>query len=243
MAYAEGIVGRKLLQVSLAANLVLFFIVVFAAYESEEADRAARTAEEASVKGWVSSYRASRIDFIRNVDVVTGAYAFIGDSITEGGAWRELLGRMDVVNMGIGGDTIRGVSSRLEACIAGRPFSKIFVMAGINDVKEGTDTLEIEAGLDALVCELKRLRVNAVLQSILYVSDRYPGHRRINASVAAMNARIESAARNNSFVYIDLNSFLARGGSLRSELTYDGIHLNALGYRSWKGILESHLRN
>lgn len=38
---------------------------------------------------------------------------FIGDSITDGGEWNELLGRNDVVNRGIIGDTTNGVLNRL----------------------------------------------------------------------------------------------------------------------------------
>ena len=54
----------------------------------------------------------SQFEFLKKSDK---QYRFVmrGDSITDHGEWNELLGREDVINRGIGGDTTYGVLKRI----------------------------------------------------------------------------------------------------------------------------------
>lgn len=61
---------------------------------------------------------------------------FLGDSITEKIDWRELFSYPNIVNRGIGSDTITGVNNRIDSIVKLRP-SKVFLMIGINDISLG----------------------------------------------------------------------------------------------------------
>jgi lysophospholipase L1-like esterase len=60
----------------------------------------------------------------------------LGDSITAGVEWNELLGIPNIANRGIGSDTTEGFYNRLENIYKIKP--KIcFIMGGINDIGYG----------------------------------------------------------------------------------------------------------
>ena len=61
------------------------------------------------------------------------AIIFLGNSITAGGEWSELLNNPNIINRGIPGDHCDGMRERLDEVLRHRP-SKIFLMAGINDL-------------------------------------------------------------------------------------------------------------
>ena len=58
---------------------------------------------------------------------------FLGNSLTHGCEWHELLGMPNVVNRGINGDIIEGIRERIAPVVDGHP-AKIFLMVGANDV-------------------------------------------------------------------------------------------------------------
>src|SRR5690606_80868 len=58
---------------------------------------------------------------------------FLGNSITAGTDWHELLDMPNAKNRGISGDITFGVLERLDEVIEGKP-AKVFVLIGINDV-------------------------------------------------------------------------------------------------------------
>lgn len=57
----------------------------------------------------------------------------LGNSLTHGCEWHELLGMSNVVNRGINGDIVEGISERIASVVNGHP-AKIFLMVGANDV-------------------------------------------------------------------------------------------------------------
>ena len=71
---------------------------------------------------------------------------FLGNSITNGGEWAELLGNPHAKNRGISGDTTQGVLDRLSTITKGKP-SKIFLLIGTNDLSRGKSVDEV-----AFVC-------------------------------------------------------------------------------------------
>jgi lysophospholipase L1-like esterase len=42
--------------------------------------------------------------------------------------------------------------------------------------------------------------------------------------------------------FIDVNAGLVGEGGLKSDLTYDGVHLNGEGYRVWKREISKYLQ-
>lgn len=56
-----------------------------------------------------SAYYYQRVSLFEMLPVSPGDIVFLGNSITDGCEWNELLGRTDVRNRGISGDTSMGV--------------------------------------------------------------------------------------------------------------------------------------
>jgi lysophospholipase L1-like esterase len=172
-----------------------------------------------------------------------GAVVMLGDSLTRQGDWTRLLGRDDVANQGIDGDTSAGVLQRLPGIIAQRP-DKIFLMIGINDLRRGGGGTEVAERLLAnhqrilakLRAELPQAQIHVL--SLLPVSRSFFSFLPDNRRIAEVNQRLRTLAADLGCAWLDLYPlFLDEEGSLARRFTHDGLHLNAQGYQVWRQAL------
>jgi lysophospholipase L1-like esterase len=167
------------------------------------------------------------------------ALVMLGDSLTDWGDWGELLGRGDVVNLGIAGDTTGDVLARLDEVEAVRP-KKIFVMVGVNDLLRGESVGAVEARYEQILEGIRRLCPEAAVtvQSVLPVHERKMEGALKNATVDDLNRRLRALAGKHTVAYVDVGAKLADGrGDLDARYTVDGLHLNDAGYRAWAEAL------
>src|SRR5688500_3134149 len=86
---------------------------------------------------WDSTHRsgnfALKVDLFRSYPNSAKDIIFLGNSITAGVDWVELLGNPVVRNRGISGDITFGVLERLHEVTEGAP-AKVFILIGINDI-------------------------------------------------------------------------------------------------------------
>ncbi|MCU7494547.1 MAG: GDSL family lipase [Ignavibacteria bacterium] len=160
-------------------------------------------------------------------------FVMLGNSLTHGVNWNELLGRNDVAERGIPGDGIKDYLRRMDYVYKLTP-KVCFIMGGVNDLYTGYPPELIAANYMKVVEDLKAHNIIPVLQSPLFVSSKYMLASEKNPEIARLNSLLRSYARKNNIQFVDLNAKMSRMGSLRSELTYDGIHLNADGYVIWR---------
>lgn len=80
---------------------------------------------------------------------------FLGNSITAGVDWMELLGNHRVRNRGISGDITFGVLERLEEVTEGKP-AKVFILIGINDISRNIPDSVILNNYQTMVTRIKR---------------------------------------------------------------------------------------
>ncbi|MEL0028628.1 MAG: GDSL-type esterase/lipase family protein [Perlucidibaca sp.] len=165
----------------------------------------------------------------------------LGDSITYGAQWSEYYPGITVFNRGIGGDTTAGVMARLDAIISEKP-AEIFLMVGINDLLAGKDDDYIASNILQIARRIKGSGITPYVQSILYTERSYryvtPTSAEINASVRAINARVQAQCQQEGIAFVDLNRPMADGeGFLRQGHTLDGLHPNARGYALWIAAL------
>ncbi|RCV47827.1 GDSL-type esterase/lipase family protein [Marinitenerispora sediminis] len=166
-----------------------------------------------------------------------GDIVLLGDSLTEGGAWQELLPGLPVRNLGVGGDTAAGVRRRLRPVAEGRP-AQVFLLIGTNDVALGRDLDAIAADTAAILAELRR----ATPRTRLHLQSVPPRTAPYTARIRDLNARYQRAAAEHGAQYLDLWPALADAeGRLRAEFTADGLHLLPAGYRAWTGELRPRL--
>lgn len=172
---------------------------------------------------------------------------FLGNSITNGGEWSELLNNKHVKNRGISGDICMGVYDRLDAILKGKP-AKIFLLIGINDVSRGTsaDTIVNRIGMITQKIKQDSPKTKLYLQSILPVTDHYKmfgGHTSRWQEVKKINEGLMYLADKENVTYIDLYSHFVdeKTGKMNIEYTNDGLHLLGKGYLKWVDIVKPYI--
>lgn len=192
-----------------------------------------------------SDYYSAKRAQQEHVAVQPQHIVMLGNSLTERGAWADLLQDSLVVNRGIGGDCVAGMTARLGAIVAGKPRA-LFLMAGVNDLIFSKITPEALLGqyerlLDAIRAASPRTTV--FIQSLLPLdevqNEEYFAGK--NARIEAFNALLRDMARQRGLDYIDIRSRMVRDGKMPAEYTVDGIHLNAAGYAVWVDVLRPYL--
>ena len=155
---------------------------------------------------------------------------FFGNSITRGSNFHLSFPDKQIVNLGYSGDGIQGMIKRVSQVRSVHP-KKVFVMAGINDMKYMSDE-RFEQKYSQLIDSLLTIVPDSglFLQSILPVAEDFGLD---NKEIAQRNSLIKKLAQRKRVQYIDLHSLYVKDGSLPKELTKDGIHLKPQSYDRW----------
>jgi lysophospholipase L1-like esterase len=165
-----------------------------------------------------------------------GLTVMVGDSLSQWFPVDRLPAQQIWLNQGISGDTTGGILNRLSAFDATNA-DTIYVMAGVNDLKNGKADREILRNITGIIQRLKKQHPDAqiVVQSILPTRSRAIP----NARIAKLNPLIKAVAQKQGVNYMNVHQqFVDRDGYLRPELTTDGIHLSPQGYQQWQLALQ-----
>lgn len=165
----------------------------------------------------------------------------LGNSITQGVNWMELLGRTNIANRGISSDILEGFTARIEYIYKLNP-KYVFIMGGINDIYNRYPIQDIFKNYTYLISLLKTRNINVVVQSTLYVNPKWKYAEERNKEVENLNNLLESYCKNNNIEFIDLNKKLSKNKVLNIDYTYDGLHLNGKGYKIWGEEVEKMLK-
>ncbi|HYW20501.1 MAG TPA: SGNH/GDSL hydrolase family protein [Nodularia sp. (in: cyanobacteria)] len=140
------------------------------------------------------------------------------------------------LNQGISGDTSGGIFRRLRAFSATRP-NVIYIMAGINDLRNGDSNAEILRNHRRIIRRLRQSHPNTqiIVQSILPTRlASIP-----NSRIVQINTELALIAEEEKADYLNIYPwFTDFEGNLRSELTTDGLHLSQDGYDVWRSALQ-----
>lgn len=172
---------------------------------------------------------------------------FLGNSITHGCEWHELLGMANVVNRGISGDTADGIDERLGYILEGQP-AKIFLMVGVNDVSHDLTADSIARSVIALVdrIQAESPRTRVYLQSLLPVNNSFNRYKKLigkEQTIRDINTLLVGMAAERGVTYVDLHPLFANDeGNLRPELTNDGLHLLGSGYLVWRDAILPYVK-
>lgn len=172
---------------------------------------------------------------------------FLGNSITNGCEWHELLGMPNIKNRGISGDIVGGVDDRLTTITSGHP-SKIFLMIGINDVSHGLTADSIATSIVELVNRIsaETPTTEIYVQSILPVDSSFGIYKNLTGRdelPAIINSKLAPMIEETGATWINLYPAFADGdGRLREAYTNDGLHLMGEGYLAWRDIILPYLK-
>ncbi len=171
------------------------------------------------------------------------AIIFLGNSLTAGCEWSELFDNPNILNRGIPGDHCDGMRERLDEVLRHRP-SKIFLMAGINDLAFLSPS-KVFPKYEQLVKAIltKSPSTTLYLQSVLPVNNLVSPTSVDNDDVRQFNEEIRKFAQAKNLVYIDLYEALQDlDGNLDAAYTQDGVHLNGAAYLKWAAVINGELR-
>jgi acyl-CoA thioesterase-1 len=173
---------------------------------------------------------------------------FFGDSITdnwhkpEHGGFFTARG-LRAMNRGIGGQTTVHMLGRFRSDVVALAPQAVVILAGTNDLTPANATPpEVIQGNLASMAELARAHgIRVVMATLLPVCDckQTPEGKPITRTVdrpataiTALNRWIgEYAGKNGHGVADYYRAFADQAGALKADLTYDGLHPNAAGYR------------
>lgn len=172
---------------------------------------------------------------------------FLGNSITDGAEWYELLGNKRIRNRGISADVTEGILLRLDAITKLKP-AKIFIMIGVNDLSRNMPVSDITANyrkiLERIKSESPKTRV--YIQSVLPVNPATGmalNHTNKTDLIMELNANLRTLAAESGHTYIDLFSVMADvNNHLPRKYSIDGLHLSYEGYRVWTETIRPYVR-
>ncbi len=139
---------------------------------------------------------------------------------------------------------IDGRKVTLEKLLTERKFGKIYFQIGINEMGRGTVDGFMQAYAES-INRFKELQPDAVIfvQGIMKVAKNKSEQDAIfnNEGIEIRNQRISELADNRSIFYLDMNEVVCdEEGNLRSELTFDDVHLYGSKYDEWVQFLLNH---
>lgn len=168
-----------------------------------------------------------------DVDIV-----MIGDSLTDNARWGEIFPKASIANRGIGRDTTQDIINRLDTITNTTP-EKAFIMVGINDIIHNIDLNTTKKNYEFIIENLLSKNIKVYIQSTIYCNYSL-GEKRLK-KVTELNNFLRILAKQKSLTYIDLNKELSDKKGLKSEYTYDGIHLLGSGYVTWSKLIEPYI--
>ncbi len=173
---------------------------------------------------------------------------FIGDSIVELFPTYELFANQKkiVYNRGISGDTSDKMLERLEKNALNIKPEVVCILIGTNDIARDIDHSIIIDNISKSIdkCKengVKRIIINGLLPVHKDINKNMVG-KRTNQEIKELNQKLSSLAVSKNVLFVDFNNVIAdEDGNFDKELTYDGLHPNALGYVKMAETLQSLL--
>lgn len=176
-----------------------------------------------------------------------GCTVMLGDSITDFADWNALFPGCNVINRGIAGDFVEGITLRLDEVASNEP-SQVFFLAGCNNfVKGRTNTpKDVEASLAECLRAFREKMPDTVLhvQSLLPMNPVAPDWtEHYNDDVKRVNAWLIANQATYDYDYIDIAAPMTdAGGNLRRDFTEDGCHPNDAAYAIWAELIKDNIK-
>lgn len=224
---------KKALSISVAFNVLI--VLFFAGKRYYYSHPPAYIASQSYSYDTLNDTRNSLLSAlpIDSTDIV-----FVGNSLTEGFLVTEIFGQ-HVKNRGIGGNRTYHLLGRVATIAQQRP-RKIFIEAGINDLRDGVS-------VDSIFKNYRRIVDTTRITSprtLIYVQSVFPTSReyvKINTAVVRLNTILKDYCTAFGVKYIDVHALLLRDGQLNDQYTDDGLHLNGQGYKVWAKAIERYV--
>ena len=192
-------------------------------------------------------YYARRVSHFADLPIGKKDIIMLGNSLTDGAEWNELLNNRHVKNRGIVGDIVQGLYERMEPILKGQP-KKIFILSGVNDVSHDVSADSIARATEKLIVLIKTRspRTKIYLQSMLPFNNDVREWKYLvgrDQVVVDGNRLLEQVARRQGVTWINLYPlFVDDKGHLKAEYTNDGLHLMGPAYLIWRDAIKPYAK-
>jgi len=196
---------------------------------------------------WDSTHRpnnfALQVEKFKSYPNAKTDIIFLGNSITAGVDWMELLGNHHVRNRGISGDITFGILERLDEVIEGKP-AKVFILIGINDISRNIPDSFILRNYQLMIDRIQKSSPSTKIyfHTLMPVNNeftQFKNHYNKDEHILFVNEELKKLAAKGKVTVIDLYPhFLNADKKLDKKYTIDGLHLNAAGYKVWADVLK-----
>ena len=118
-------------------------------------------------------YYARRATLFDELPIGKKDIVMLGNSLTDGCEFNELMGNRHIKNRGIVGDIVQGFIDRIDPIIKGQP-KKLFIMGGVNDISHDVSADSIARVMEKLIVMVKQgsPRTKIYLQSLLFADEQ-----------------------------------------------------------------------
>ena len=197
--------------------------------------RISRAAEAPPLDARLHARQRSQFALLNSPDRVW----LVGDSRIDEGQWDELLGRADVANRGISGDTTAGLLARLDETFP-RAVDVCVLQIGVNDLMQGADVELTRRNYLKILRQIqdRELAKIVVVTSVLLTDH---GSHELNERIAELNTALMQLTLDQRVRWVDVNAVLAPSGHLEEKYTNDGTHLTGEGYVVFAAALKAVL--
>lgn len=158
---------------------------------------------------------------------------FLGHSLVSEFLLREYLPEYRIVNMGIGGDDVKGLTKRLDIALVRNP-KCLLIEIGINDIINEVLVDSINQNFEQMI---KFIRKKTDCQLIVF--NIFPsGDEKRNQAVQIVNNYLLQLAEKYNFTLVDVYSDFVEDNRLKPDFNCgDNTHLSGKGYLEWANLI------
>ncbi len=167
----------------------------------------------------------------------TTSIVLFGDSHFEYFPAAELLQLPNIKNRGLSGQTTQDLIARSAEVVRAKPRTVVLCI-GINDINKGRSLDDLAQDVERLI---DMLHNGSPSTRLLILSLPPSGLASTQAKVLEHNAWLRTACTQQGLEFLDITTPLMKDGLLDPDRTYDGLHLNAKGYRILAELLRTHI--
>lgn len=190
--------------------------------------------------------KAANFKLLNETVALHGQTVLVGDSITEIFNDYELFFEWSkendcaVYNRGISGDTSNRLSERFYDSVLNISPKNIVLLIGTNDIGMGRKIEDIAKEIKGILEQIqnKTPKANVILEAVypvnknLSTESRQMVGRRTNSKIQELNVLLKMLADSFGCIWLDLTDVLSdENGNLHKNYCYDGLHLNANGFK------------
>ncbi len=165
---------------------------------------------------------------------------FFGDSITDFWRLNEYFPDSDYLNRGIAGQTSGQLLQRMKDDVIDLHPEAVLIMIGTNDLARATPVTAIESNYQVMADMAAAYKIKVIFAAVTPVSDYHKDQeptyertlQRPPAQIKALNDWLQKFCSQRGYAYVDyFTATVDPAGQFQAELSEDGLHPNAKGYR------------